>query len=69
MEMKEEAALKYIRSKLMAEFGSIQKAAIHFGKTPQALNLALIGKQKEIPAYLLRHVGLEKIDDYVKAKK
>lgn len=67
--MKEEAALKYIRSKLLDEFGSIQKAAVKFDKTPQALNLALIGKQKEIPSYLLRHCGLEKIDDYVKVKK
>lgn len=67
--MKEEAARKLIKKRLLAEFKTIKAAADNFGKTHQALDNALAGNQKDIPAYLLNHAGLKAEINYVEKKK
>lgn len=66
--MKEDAALKAIKSKLISDFETIEKASRYFDRTRQALENALAGKQKGIPQYLLDYAGIKTVINYVKVK-
>ena len=56
--MNKTETLIVIKKKLIADFGSTQKAAINFGRTQQALDNALAGNQKDIPQYLLDYANI-----------
>lgn len=66
--MKEEAVLRFIRERLISGFGTIEKAAINFGRTRQSIEKVLAGKQKGIPQYLLDYAGIKTEIKYIQVR-
>jgi hypothetical protein len=60
--------LKHIRTQIRINYESQVEAAADIGQSPQYLNLALSGRQKEIPSWLAERFGYRKTVVYERIK-
>jgi hypothetical protein len=63
-----EELLHHIRAQIRRKYKSQVEAAEDMGQSPQYLNLALSGRQKELPVWLIERFGYKKVIVYEKIK-